>query len=131
MNVHFPAPPNAPTDLSASKVKETTLTLTWSASVTEEHTPVEAYTVEIKKGGDKEYSELAQVSSTTMTYSVTELKEETKYEFAVKAQNEAGVSQAAKLKKAVKTKAKIGGYQPWINSRPSTEKLVTLISYFK
>jgi len=80
-----PTPPNAPSNLTSSDVKHTTITLEWNDNSNDEH-------------GFKIYRDnniVATVSTNVITYQDTSLKPATSYQYSVKAYNQAGESAAS------------------------------------
>ena len=109
MHRPLPVPPTAPEELSASTVTEDTVTLTWEKVTSDGGAPVEAYIIEAKKIGEKEFHKVAKVVGTELSYAATGLDDDQEYEFAIKAVNPAGASQTAtELQEPIKTKLKIG-----------------------
>ena len=106
----FPVPPSAPSHVKAAEVKENAVTLNWDEVTSEKGAPVEAYIIEARECGKEEFHEIAKVDSSVLTHTATKLKDDTEYDFAVKAENSAGVSTgAAQLETPVKTVYVTGG----------------------
>ncbi|XP_067934437.1 twitchin-like [Watersipora subatra] len=106
-------PPGAPTDLLSDKVEASSIELSWKAPATDGGTPIKQYLVEGKTAKDQNWVKMAEVS--TLNAKVDDLRENTDYQFRVKAVNKAGESKPAQLTVPVKTKKKLR--KPKIDAR--------------
>lgn len=95
------APPGPPVSIKVPKVGEDFVELDWKAPSRDGGSKVKAYHIyQSTTPGD--WQELATVKSFDNHYSVSGLKEGVAYNFAVAAENEAGVGKLCETDKAVK-----------------------------
>ena len=100
--------PSIPQNLCTTRVDETTVAIHWDPSAA--GAPILAYVIEVRGPGEKDFHEVARVDGGTLEYEVTDLMEDTEYEFAVRAENKGGLSEgSARMEEPVTTKPKIGG----------------------
>ena len=89
----FAAVPSKPADISVKNIKDDNLTLTWKPPKEDGGSKVEKYHI-IMKEDDGEWKELATVKAYDNDYKVSNLKPNKKYDFAIVAENKAGLGDA-------------------------------------
>ena len=90
---YFSAAPSKPSDLTVKDIKDDKLTLTWKPPKEDGGSKVEKYHIMMKED-DGDWKELATVKSYDNDYKVPNLKPNKKYDFAVVAENKAGLGDA-------------------------------------
>ena len=75
-----------------SEANKDHVTLTWAAPEKNKTNPIGSYVVEMKASGEVDFVPVGKVDAKKTTYTVKKLEAGEKYEFRVKAKNEAGLS---------------------------------------
>ena len=95
--------PSAPKNLAVQEATEAGVTIQWEQPEEDGGAPVKEYTVSVKEESKKKFKQIATVSATETSFTITELQEDKAYEVQVLAVNEAGPSKkAATLKEPIK-----------------------------
>lgn len=106
-NVNLVEVPSSPRSLHTAKVTTSAVTLEWSVPESDGGTPVLSYHIYIKHPDQDDFQPVGQVDGDILSYTCTKLRQDTDYDFQVKAENEAGLcAKPARLKKLARTKAK-------------------------
>jgi hypothetical protein len=100
------APPSLPQNLQVTKETMSSISLEWSEPLSDGGTPVTAYIVEIQSEKQEGFSKLALLDGDVHKYTSSKLDSDTAYVFRITAENQAGLSEALKLERPVKTKPK-------------------------
>ena len=96
------------------------ISLEWKPSIETATAPVDEYIIEMAEGDSKNYVEVAKVDGGTCTFDATGLKDGQKYNFRIRAQNQAGTSErCAQLDKPA-TASAVGKRK--VNSHRSVDK---------
>ena len=104
----YSVPPQAPSKLKVSEITPESVTLKWKAPKAD--TPVTHYVVSKQRlGVDSEWCRVSELPADVTHCAVSDLNENTQYQFAVHTKNEAGLSEVPLLtEEPVTTKTKIG-----------------------
>ena len=82
------------------------ISLEWNPSIETAIAPVDEYIIEMAEGDSKNFVQMAKVDGGTCTFDTFGLKDGEKYNFRIKAQNQAGTSERyAQLEKPVTASA--------------------------
>ena len=99
--------PSSPEAFQATKCTMSTVTLEWTDPVDDGGAPITAYVIEMKSAEDSNFCPLAQLDGDVCSYTARKLKDNTEYQFRLRAENEAGpCAEWTQLKEPVQTKAK-------------------------
>ena len=99
--------PSSPESFHATKSTMSSITLEWKEPVDDGGAPISAYVLEIKPSEDVKFSPLARLDGDVLSYTARKLKDNTEYQFQLRAENEAGpCHESIQLEKPVQTKAK-------------------------
>ena len=85
--------PSAPRSLNATDLTPTSVTLNWSAPLSNGGSPIVGYMVETKDKFSTRWTNVSEHMVTKLTMSVPNLKEKNEYQFRVVAHNKAGPGQ--------------------------------------
>ena len=98
--------PSSPQNLHVVETDSGRISLEWKPSIETATAPVDEYIIEMAEGNSKNFVEVAKVDGGTCTFDATGLKDGQKYNFRIKAQNQAGTSErSAQLDKPATTSA--------------------------
>ena len=94
--------PSSPENLHVVNTDKGSVSLEWQPAKETVIIPVDGYVIEIAKGDNKDFTEVARVDSGTCKFDATGLKDGEMYNFRVKSLNQAGISTgSAQLDKPV------------------------------
>lgn len=100
--------PDPPIQVEAQDPTSKSITVTWKAPDYDGGCPIQGYIVEkIEKDGDR-YEKVTPSLVPGFSYVVTGLKEEMEYQFRVRAENAAGVSEPSRSTQLVKAADPVG-----------------------
>ncbi len=105
------APPSKPENLDVVRTDKGLISIAWDPpkDIPNAYTPVGGYVIEMATGVKDNFVQVAEVDANVREFTATGLKDEKKYNFRVRAKNEAGVSEAYnQLKKPVKAIPLVG-----------------------
>ncbi|RXN36975.1 hypothetical protein ROHU_002464 [Labeo rohita] len=88
-------PPDAPKGVEVSNVKKDSMVITWDAPTSDGGTPITGYIIEKHDKEGIRWTRCNMKTVTDLTFKVTGLLENHRYEFRVYAENAAGVSEAS------------------------------------
>uniref|UniRef100_A0A673JCJ2 Titin n=1 Tax=Sinocyclocheilus rhinocerous TaxID=307959 RepID=A0A673JCJ2_9TELE len=88
-------PPDAPKGVEVSNVKKNSMVITWEAPTNDGGTPITGYIIEKHDKEGIRWTRCNMKTVTNLTFKVTGLLENHRYEFRVSAENAAGVSEAS------------------------------------
>uniref|UniRef100_A0A671KHR9 Titin n=1 Tax=Sinocyclocheilus anshuiensis TaxID=1608454 RepID=A0A671KHR9_9TELE len=88
-------PPDAPKGMEVSNVKKDSMVITWEAPTNDGGTPITGYIIEKHDKEGIRWTRCNMKTVTNLTFKVTGLLENHRYEFRVYAENAAGVSEAS------------------------------------
>ena len=88
-------PPTPPSDLKVTSSDPDSVTLSWTPPQSDGGSPIQAYILEIKRPGDKDFSFLDRLKPRLTEYTAFGLEEGQEYNFRIRAKNPAGESEPA------------------------------------
>lgn len=95
-------PPSPPLNLQVAETDSASVTVNWEMPEDDGGAPVEVFVIEMRTSKETKYSFAANAEPDQRSQTVSGLKEGGRYLFRVRAENEAGSSEAVKLDKPVK-----------------------------
>ena len=107
MKIFILATPAKPADISIKDIKDDRLTLTWKPPKEDGGSKVEKYHIMMKED-DGDWKEITTVKSYDNEYKIPNLKPDKKYDFAVVAENKAGLGDAMETLTPTVLKKKAG-----------------------
>lgn len=108
VNINSTEKPDPPIAVEARDPTSKSITVTWNAPDYDGGCPIQGYIVEkIEKDGDS-YEKVTPSLVPGFSYVVTGLKEEMEYQFRVRAENAAGVSEPSRSTQLVKAADPVG-----------------------
>ncbi|XP_038047568.1 titin-like [Patiria miniata] len=96
--------PDAPGTPDISDVTSSSMVLTWAEASSDGGSPITTYIVEKRDRFTSRWTRVNKYNLTETTYTVTDLKEGSEYEFRVSAENKAGVGRPSEPSRTVKAK---------------------------
>lgn len=106
--IHSTEKPDPPIQVEAQDPTSKSITVTWKAPDSDGGCPIQGYIVEkIEKDGDR-YEKVTPSLVPGFSYVVTGLKEDMEYQFRVRAENAAGVSEPSRSSQPIKAADPVG-----------------------
>uniref|UniRef100_A0A1I8J9R7 non-specific serine/threonine protein kinase n=1 Tax=Macrostomum lignano TaxID=282301 RepID=A0A1I8J9R7_9PLAT len=99
--------PGEPDDVEVKEVDEASVTIGWKKPTTDGGGRIQGYIVEYKESNASKWKKANDFVTKDTKFSVANLEKNTKYEFRVRAKNEAGLSEPSPVTKPVETKSKV------------------------
>lgn len=107
-NIDCTEKPDPPIQVEAQDPTSKSITVTWKAPDYDGGCPIQGYVIEkIEKDGDR-YERVTPNLVPGFSYVVTGLKEDTEYQFRVRAENAAGVSEPSRSSQLIKAADPVG-----------------------
>ena len=104
-------PPGVPQNFRVTDTSPKSISLAWDAPAFDGGSPVLAYTLLVATGSETDFKEVSSISSSSLSYKADRLVHNQQYNYILKAENLAGIGDAATLPKPAVAKYPFGKHQ--------------------